>query len=531
MASGAKVDCEAAACKEVVGGLKQFLNSPDLADVKINVSYEGETRQFYGHRVILAAGSDFFRAMFAGPFQEASIREIALNDLDIGGFEVLLEYLYTATADIPPGTELAVLVLAQRFQCHGLTVFANQSIMEAMSPARVCSFLSSCIDFQAQSTAERCMSYIARNLQAVLAEQDFVNLPSSFVLELVQSEQIAVEEIQLFLALVRWGEANRGDNPLPQFLAPMLEHIRIGAMQAQELRDVVFPLGIVDPQRISMAALDLACHTVVADYAALPMWMKPRSAFGFHKFDPKHCNVSCITVSPNGFLAIANAGTRWCSVACARILRSGVHYIEVKATFAKNPPAHHIVMLGCVHAQDRPTAATVQGSFASARGYMFQMHNKTCYSGFSIASTPSAAGGNPDISASDVTTLDITPDDRVGCVLNLNEQTIEFKVNDRSLGIAYRNIPPGPYVFCCDLYGTAQAEIIRNGASYSEVEETDDTVTTAGAAAAADAADADAGPADFEEELNMFPSFIPSPPQDNEFQFSEGEEERTTSFD
>ena len=41
--------------------------------------------------------------------------------------------------------------------------------------------------------------------------------------------------------------------------------------------------------------------------------------------------------------------------------------------------------------------------------------------------------------------------DRIGCKLDLNARTIEFSVNDTSMGIAFSDIPQGQYVFCCDM--------------------------------------------------------------------------------
>jgi len=56
-----------------------------------------EGRQVFAHKVVLALGSDKFRAMFTLGFKESSSREIEIPDTSYDVFVALVEQLYTGT--------------------------------------------------------------------------------------------------------------------------------------------------------------------------------------------------------------------------------------------------------------------------------------------------------------------------------------------------------------------------------------------------------------------------------------------------
>lgn len=53
-----------------------------------------EGRSFPGHKYILAAGSDYFRALFFNGMRESTSSEILLHDLQASAFEHVLRFMY-----------------------------------------------------------------------------------------------------------------------------------------------------------------------------------------------------------------------------------------------------------------------------------------------------------------------------------------------------------------------------------------------------------------------------------------------------
>ena len=54
---------------------------------------EGKTVQ--AHKVILAAASDYFAAMFTGTMIEAEMETVELQGLDFSALQLLVEYCYS----------------------------------------------------------------------------------------------------------------------------------------------------------------------------------------------------------------------------------------------------------------------------------------------------------------------------------------------------------------------------------------------------------------------------------------------------
>lgn len=71
----------------------RLYNQSDFSDVQLII----ESECFYAHRIVLAARSQYFRALLYGGMKESyeSNHRIELKDCKIGAFKILLQYIYT----------------------------------------------------------------------------------------------------------------------------------------------------------------------------------------------------------------------------------------------------------------------------------------------------------------------------------------------------------------------------------------------------------------------------------------------------
>ena len=68
------------------------------ADEYSDVALVVDGQRFRAHRVILAARSDYFRALLYGGMKESQLSEIELKDTSLAAFKHLLRYIYTGQA-------------------------------------------------------------------------------------------------------------------------------------------------------------------------------------------------------------------------------------------------------------------------------------------------------------------------------------------------------------------------------------------------------------------------------------------------
>ncbi|KAG2500428.1 hypothetical protein HYH03_001997 [Edaphochlamys debaryana] len=71
-------------------------------------------RRFAVHRLILSARCDYFKQRLTGHFADGAATELSLPDADPAAFELLLRFVYTGRADIPPALAQSVAELADR---------------------------------------------------------------------------------------------------------------------------------------------------------------------------------------------------------------------------------------------------------------------------------------------------------------------------------------------------------------------------------------------------------------------------------
>jgi len=100
-----------------------LLEDTKSSDVTITVksSNNNDTKQFKAHKIILAARSSFFEALFFGNFRESSQSEIDITDVDPILFELILQWIYTATITVIEQHVNPLMELAGRFDLQDVS--------------------------------------------------------------------------------------------------------------------------------------------------------------------------------------------------------------------------------------------------------------------------------------------------------------------------------------------------------------------------------------------------------------------------
>lgn len=78
--------------------LGNLFNQADYSDIELVV----ESENFYAHRIILAARSDYFRALLYGGLRESrnDNHTIEIKECKAEAFKILLYYIYTGRASL-----------------------------------------------------------------------------------------------------------------------------------------------------------------------------------------------------------------------------------------------------------------------------------------------------------------------------------------------------------------------------------------------------------------------------------------------
>lgn len=83
-----------------------------LTDVVLEVG----TELFYAHRVVLAAASPYFKAMFTGGLKECEMNRVKLQGVSATAMACLIHFMYTGRIRVTENTVCQLLPAATMFQ-------------------------------------------------------------------------------------------------------------------------------------------------------------------------------------------------------------------------------------------------------------------------------------------------------------------------------------------------------------------------------------------------------------------------------
>lgn len=106
------------------------LKDGSMCDVTLCVakdeSQPAEIERFRCHKCVLAALSDYFKAMFSSELAESRQTEIRLNDIDAATMRSIIDFVYTSRLNISPANVQTLLAAANLYDFKAIkTACAN----------------------------------------------------------------------------------------------------------------------------------------------------------------------------------------------------------------------------------------------------------------------------------------------------------------------------------------------------------------------------------------------------------------------
>ncbi|TKR95564.1 hypothetical protein L596_009714 [Steinernema carpocapsae] len=211
----------------------RFRQSGTLCDVTLVV---GDTR-IPAHRLVLAACSSYFQAMFTTEMTESRLQEIQMIDIDDKTLEALVEFCYTGTLTINGCNVQLLLPAACLLQMNEVQTACCKYLRDQLDP-------TNCLGIRAFAEMHACKDlvkiadkFIYQNFKNVATTEEFRQMPLKMLTTLVGSEELNVDEESVYHAAMVW---IRHDvkNRKP-FLGEVLEKVRLSQCSAKFLVSVV----------------------------------------------------------------------------------------------------------------------------------------------------------------------------------------------------------------------------------------------------------------------------------------------------
>ncbi|XP_077993440.1 kelch repeat and BTB domain-containing protein 8-like [Glandiceps talaboti] len=216
----------------VLSGLKEMYEDQDLVDVKLLVDRD----EYPCHRVVLAASSPYFRAMFTHDVTESRKDQIRINGVESESMRLIIQYAYTSEVEINVENVQGLMLASNMFQLLNLRD-ACAAYMERHVT------LTNCINIYFFASAHECgkLQDLARKLiydkfNDVCKEEEFYNLGKEKLIDLISRDEINVDrEEVVYEAVMTWVkrelEARKDD------LMDVIKHVRFALLSPYFIHD------------------------------------------------------------------------------------------------------------------------------------------------------------------------------------------------------------------------------------------------------------------------------------------------------
>ncbi|XP_048507554.1 BTB/POZ domain-containing protein 9 isoform X2 [Athalia rosae] len=218
--------------------------SDDYSDVTLIVAGQ----RFNGHKVILAARSQYFRALLYGGLKESNQQEIELKGTNLPAFKELLKYVYTGHMSLANQREeviLDILGLAHQYGFLDMETAVSDHLREILNIKNVCLIFDAARLYQLEFLTKVCHEYMDEHALEVIQHDSFLQLSPSALNELIARDSFYAPEVDIFLAVHAWVKAN------PEVEAKdVVGQVRLGLVDIRDLLNVVRPTGLVSSEAI-----------------------------------------------------------------------------------------------------------------------------------------------------------------------------------------------------------------------------------------------------------------------------------------
>ncbi|VDL93600.1 unnamed protein product [Schistocephalus solidus] len=229
--------------------MNAFRKHGQLCDIVVKVG----GREFPAHRVVLAASSDYFDAMFSSGMAESAQLEVELKSVSPDVMEALLDFMYTGQVRVSMDNVQDLLPAASLVQMEGVKTVCSAFLFGEVDASNVLGIrrfaeLHSCTELETFTK-----NYAAHNFESVIEHEEFLFLTAEELSELLSREDLHVgSEETAYRAVIRWvyQDVEERSSHLPG----LLSQLRLATMSVRFLTDVVDSERLI---RLSMECRDL----------------------------------------------------------------------------------------------------------------------------------------------------------------------------------------------------------------------------------------------------------------------------------
>ncbi|XP_073509388.1 kelch-like protein 25 [Phyllobates terribilis] len=258
------------------------LNTMRKQELFTDVTLWAGDRAFPCHRVVLAACSQYFEAMFSHGLRESLDNTVNFHDsLHPEVLELLLDFAYSSKIIINEENAESLLEAGDMLQFHDVRDAASEFLEKNLYPSNCLGMLLLSDAHQCRRLYELSLRMCFVNFQIVHNTEDFNNLSKDLLLDLVSSDELEIEDEQVvFNAVLQWAKYDLDKRK--DYFPELLKNIRLALLPSESLKEAIACEDLVMADERSKVIMEEAvqCKRKILqnDGVVTSLCAKPRKA-------------------------------------------------------------------------------------------------------------------------------------------------------------------------------------------------------------------------------------------------------------
>lgn len=179
-------------------------NKDDTADVCFEFDEAGQLKRISAHKIVLAAASPVFKAMFYGDLKEEG--DVKIVDASSEVFEVFIQAIYNKNEHITMENIANVMRLADKYDCKGVMQVCASLLSDDINADNVCWVLNLALSYRLHSLEHSCEEMILGEWQNIVQLDTFAQVDRSIVLYILKRTQRVADAKIIFDSCMRWAK-------------------------------------------------------------------------------------------------------------------------------------------------------------------------------------------------------------------------------------------------------------------------------------------------------------------------------------
>ncbi|XP_059048391.1 kelch-like ECH-associated protein 1B isoform X2 [Achroia grisella] len=172
-----------------------------LTDVILEVGNE----LFHVHKVVLAAGSPYFKAMFTSGLKESEMSRVRLQGVCPSAMAWLVYFMYTGKVRITEVTVCQLLPAATMFQISNVIEACCAFLERQLDPSNAIGIANFAEQHGCCELRQKANTFIERHFTQVCQEEEFLQLTAPELISLIRKDELNVgEEREVYNAVLSW---------------------------------------------------------------------------------------------------------------------------------------------------------------------------------------------------------------------------------------------------------------------------------------------------------------------------------------